>query len=102
MTPRDMSPSESRSMPTHFVHTSVEALRGDVGSQVEDGPVVHPEVARRIACDARLRMVLDDDTRLPVGIGFASRDIPKWLRTEVMRRDNGCVFPGCGTKPYTD
>lgn len=89
-------------VPTVVVHTSIEALRGDKGSEVEGGPVVHPDIARRIACDARLRMVLDDPSGVPVGIGYASRDIPKYLRTEVMRRDRGCVFPGCGTRRFVD
>lgn len=89
-------------VPTVVLHTSVEALRGEQGSEIEGGPVVHPDIARRIACDARLRMVLDDANGVPVGIGYTSRDIPKYLRTEVLRRDRGCVFPGCGTRRYVD
>ncbi|HEV3473493.1 MAG TPA: DUF222 domain-containing protein [Actinomycetota bacterium] len=92
--------SGSTDLPTLVIHTSIDALRGDRGSQIDDGPVLHPEVVRRIACDAKLRFVLDDANGNPVGIGFTSRQIPKWLRTEVMRRDKGCPFPGCGRKRF--
>lgn len=89
-------------VPTVVVHTSVEALPGESGSEIDGGPVVHPDIARRIACDAKLRMVLDDPHGVPVGIGYASRAIPQSLRAEVMRRDRGCTFPGCGTRRYVD
>jgi hypothetical protein len=59
--------------------------------------VVHPEVARRISCDCRLQAVLRDPGGRAVGIGRRSRNVPDWLLRELLSRDGGCSFPGCGT-----
>ncbi len=90
------------SVPTLVVHTSLEALKEGRGGEIEGGSVVHPAIVEQIACDARLRHCLHDADGCTVGIGYASRLIPKWLRSEVLRRDRGCVFPGCGTRRYVD
>jgi hypothetical protein len=63
--------------------------------------VVHPEVARRIACDCRLRAVLREPSGRAVGIGRRSRNVPQWLLRELHSRDDGCCFPGCGTRRFT-
>ncbi|HEX3328161.1 MAG TPA: DUF222 domain-containing protein [Actinomycetota bacterium] len=78
------------------------ALGGDRGGcEFEAGPVVHPEVARRIACDCRLQAVLRDPSGRAVGIGRRSRNVPEWLLRELTARDHGCCFPGCGTRRFT-
>ena len=87
--------------PLLVMHTTTDALLNDAGgSEIEGAGGVHPEVARRIACDARLQHVLHDPCGKTVGIGYESRNIPRWLRRAVMRRDRGCAFPGCGTKRF--
>ena len=70
------------------------------GCELEAGPVLHPEVARRIACDCRLRAVLRDPRERAVGIGQRSRNVPRWLLRELKARDHGCTFPGCGTRRF--
>lgn len=84
--------------PLLVVHTSVDSL--SEGAEVEGSGAVHPEVVKRISCDARLQAVLHDSAGVTVGIGNVSRTIPDWLRREVIRRDRGCVF--CGTMRYVE
>jgi hypothetical protein len=70
------------------------------GCQFEAGPVVNPEIARRISCDCRLQAVLRDPRGRAVGIGRRSRNVPEWLLRELLSRDEGCSFPGCGTRRF--
>ena len=82
---------------TVVVHTE---LGSETGSYIEDGPVLHPEVARRISCDARLQFVVYGRPGDAVGIGRTSRNIPHWLWRQLKHRDGGCTFPGCGRRAY--
>jgi hypothetical protein len=69
------------------------------GCSFEDG-VVHPEIGRRLSCDARLQVVLEDSAGNALGIGRAGRNIPAWLMRQLRYRDHGCTFPGCGTRAF--
>jgi hypothetical protein len=62
--------------------------------------VIHPETARRLACDVRVEMVLQDGTGGVVGIGHAARNVPRWLLRQLRHRDRGCVFPGCEARRF--
>jgi Domain of unknown function (DUF222)/HNH endonuclease len=78
------------------------------------GPI-HPETARRIACDA-VRTVVTvappaaDWTATagsahaePLSVGRSTRTIPAHIRTALLLRDQGCRFPGCDRPPaWTD
>ena len=86
---------------TLVVSTTLEALQSDDrGCEVEGAGVVHPEIARRIACDCRLQIVLRNKDGLAVGLGRTTRNISPSLRREIMHRDGGCTFPGCGSRHY--
>lgn len=61
---------------------------------IEDGPDVPSEVVRRLACDARLEIVVTDADAKPVGIGRISRVVPPALRRRLRERDRGCVVCG--------
>ena len=77
------------------------------------GPI-HPETARRIACDAVRTVVTvappaDDSVAMagtrvmPLSVGRATRTIPAHIRTALHVRDQGCRFPGCDRPPgWTD
>ena len=77
------------------------------------GPI-HPEIARRIACDAvRTEVTVaatpDDSSwilgpsAVPLSVGRATRTIPASIRTALVVRDQGCRFPGCDRPPaWTD
>ena len=88
---------------TVVVATSLAALQSDdLGCELEGAGVIHPEIARRISCDCRLQFVLHRDNGTAAGIGRADRNIPPYLRREMLARDGGCTFPGCGTKRFVD
>jgi hypothetical protein len=91
----------------------VDAAPAELGSV---GPI-HPEMARRIACDAVRTVVTvapsavgaagaDSAARprvLPLSVGRATRTIPAHIRTALVLRDHGCRFPGCDRPPaWTD
>ncbi|MGH9070439.1 MAG: DUF222 domain-containing protein [Acidimicrobiales bacterium] len=83
---------------TVVIHVDANALRrdGEGFIQCDAGVPLAPEVARRLACDARLQVVLDDALGTPVGVGRTSRKTPAWLERLVDRRDgSACRFPGC-------
>jgi hypothetical protein len=51
-------------------------------------------VLRRL-CDTDIEFSVDGPDGATVGIGRASRAIPRWLRRTILRRDQRCRFPGC-------
>lgn len=86
---------------TVVVHADVAALcHGDRSGELEDGPALHPDVVDRLACDARLQVVLHDDDGVVVGIGRSSRTVPSWLLRQLRHRDRHCLFPGCGARRF--
>ena len=77
--------------------TGIAALRG---AQLERGVALHPATAARLSCDCSLEVVGYDEERA-VGIKRASREPPRWLRRQVLKRDHGtCLFPGCGRSSF--
>ena len=79
------------------VHVDVNTLdsqRVHERSEVEAGPSLAPETARRLGCDAALTRIIERDGR-PLSIARRTRTIPPTLRRALKARDQGCVFPGC-------
>jgi len=67
-------------------------------SALEDGQHVPAETSRRLACDAtRVVMRHDPDGRV-TEVGARTRTIPPALRRALHHRDQGCRFPGCGSR----
>ncbi|MDQ3877612.1 MAG: HNH endonuclease [Actinomycetota bacterium] len=92
-----------RAPATIVVHTPIAALLHDgPGSTIEGAGALHPDVVCELTCDSRLQVVLEDEDGNALGIGHTSRKIPPWLRRQVLRRDHGCTFPGCGTRRFID
>ena len=100
------------------VTVSAETLRSGADAQPAElsgvGPI-HPETARRIACDAVRTLVtvappadgsaptVWGTPALPLSVGRATRIIPAHIRTALRLRDQGCRFPGCDRPPaWTD
>jgi hypothetical protein len=70
--------------------------------EIEDGPAVPVETARRLACDASVVKIIEDARGEPLDVGRKTRTIPSALRRALQSRDQGCVFPGCPQKRYVD
>ena len=84
-----------------MLSADLRALNGDEGGcRFEAGPVVHPEVPARIqAAIAGCKRCCASRGRA-VGIGRRSRNVPDRLMRELLSRDDGCSFPGCGTRRF--
>jgi Domain of unknown function (DUF222)/HNH endonuclease len=71
-------------------------------SEIEDGPVLPAETVRRLACDASLVGIMENDKGEPLNVGRKTRSIPPALRRALNARDGGCRFPGCTHKRFVD
>jgi hypothetical protein len=89
--------------PTVVVHADLRFLAGGDGSAELDalGPVSR-EVARRLACDAKVLVSADSPGGQALNLGRARRDPSDAQRIEIRRRDKGCRFPGCSHTEFTD
>ena len=88
------------------VHVEAPALAGSGGEEapagpcvLHEGPAIHPETARRLACDASVVRILERDGR-PLSVGRRSRSVPTGLRRALRSRDRTCRFPGCGQRRF--
>jgi hypothetical protein len=85
---------------TVVVHAPMETVtEGERNGVSSTGVALHPEIVRRLACDARIQVVGHRGDGAVVGIGATSRVIPRWLRRAIERRDGfRCTFPNCGSR----
>ena len=58
------------------------------------GAAVSGDTAKRLACDATVRAMLEGDGE-PLKLGRATRTPNRAQRRALSRRDGGCRFPGC-------
>jgi hypothetical protein len=86
------------------VHVAAATLQGGGGHycEFEDGPAVAAETVRRLACDASLVAIVENEKGEPLSVGRKTRSIPPALQRALNSRDQGCRFPGCTHKKYTD
>jgi hypothetical protein len=86
---------------TVVIHARLEGLlSGDGGCEIEGGPVISPQTARRLACNARVQMVLEDEGGQPLRLGRMTREPPAWMMRQLRYRDRECAFPGCGSRRF--
>jgi len=85
------------------VHVDAAALAGeaDRGCELDDGPAVAPETARRLSCDSSLVRIVERDGEA-LTVGRRTRTIPPALRRALQSRDRGCRFPGCENLRFVD
>ena len=79
------------------VHVDAATLTTDAHgrSELEDGPVISTETARRLGCDADVVAQVEQDG-LPLSVGRKRRTVPPALRRLLEARDGDtCCFPGC-------
>ena len=86
------------------VHVAAETLRhGRAGCcEIEHGPAIAAQTARRMSCDASVVELIEDEDGEPLDIGRKRRTISAPLRRLLTARDKGCRFPGCGNARYID
>lgn len=61
------------------------------------------DVLRRIVCDAVVSRIVLDPNGVPLDVGRARRTFPPHIRRALIKRDQGCAFPGCDRPPsWTD
>ena len=88
---------------TVVVHASLETLAGaERNAEVEDGPVIGPETARRLACDGRIQIVAEDREGHALRLGRITRVPSAPMLRQLRHRDRECRFPGCGKRRFTN
>ena len=87
---------------TVVVHASLEALAGRRNAETEHGAVMPPEALQRLACDARVQVVAEDDAGDAVGFGRTRREPSAAMIRQLRHRDRGCRFPGCGSTAFAN
>ena len=85
------------------VHVDAGALErdGEGGCELEDGPALALETARRLGCDASVVRIREREG-VALSVGRKRRTIPPNLRRALQARDRGCRFPGCGNHRFVD
>jgi hypothetical protein len=71
-------------------------------SELEDGPVLAGESARRLACDASVVRLVEDGAGMPLNVGRKTRSIPAAIYRALKARDRGCRFPGCTARHFVE
>jgi hypothetical protein len=95
-------PERGGEKPHLLLIADLATLRLEPGSrlaQLDWGPLVTGETARRIAEDASVTPVLVDGERKPLHIGRRSRTIPTSVRKALNLRDRGCQGDKSCTMP---
>jgi Domain of unknown function (DUF222) len=87
-----------------IVHVSAETLRDQHAGccEFEDGPSMAAETARRLACDASVVALIEDENGEPLNVGRKTRTISSPLRRFLKARDKGCRFAGCTNTRHVD
>ncbi len=86
------------------VHVAAETLRDRAAGccEFEQGPSMAAETARRLACDASVVALIEDEDGEPLNVGRKTRTISAPLRRLLNARDKGCRFPGCANSRHID
>jgi hypothetical protein len=71
-------------------------------SDIEDGPTLAAETARRLACDGPIVGIVEDDDGEPLNVGRKTRAISPALKRSLASRDGGCRFPSCNRTRFTE
>jgi hypothetical protein len=92
--------SASGSAADHYqvvVHVDETALHGGAGRA--DVPL---ETVKRLACDASLVVVTEDERGTPLSVGRKQRTVSTPIRRALWARDRHCTFPGCQRTRFVD
>jgi len=99
--PRDLAGGDRQQI---VVHVDAETLKHSHAGrcELEPGPSIAAETARRLSCDASIVRIVESEKGEPLDVGRRTRTIPPAIRRALNSRDRGCRFPGCSFKRYVD
>ena len=99
--PRDLSGADQQQI---VVQVDAETLQHSCAGrcELEHGPAIAAETARRLACDASVVAIIENGDGKPLNVGRRTRIIPPAIRRALNSRDRGCRFPGCSFRRYVD
>jgi hypothetical protein len=94
-------PASAGERPQVAVVVDLRSLQGETGhrSELDHVGPVHPEVIRRLACDASITRVVTRGASEPLDVGRRTPAVPAPMRRAVVVRDGRCRFPGCDRPP---
>jgi hypothetical protein len=87
---------------TVVIHASLEALSGRRNAETEHGAVMPPEALQRLACDARIQVVAENEANDAIALGRTKREPSASMMRQLRHRDRGCRFPGCGSTAFAN
>jgi len=79
------------------VHVDESALSGGTGRS--SLPI---ESVKRMCCDAKAVVLVENDDGTPLSVGRKSRTVPTAIKRALQARDKGCTFPGCRHERFVD
>ena len=79
------------------VHVDQSALTNSVGRS--SLPI---ESVKRLCCDGKAVVLVEDDHGEPLSIGRKTRTVPTAMKRALKARDKGCAFPGCHHERFVD
>ena len=99
--PKDLSGADRQQI---VVHVDAGTFRDSHPGrcELEHGPAIAAETARRLACDCSVVRIFETEQSEPLDVGRKTRTIPPGIRRALNARDRGCRFPGCHFKRYVD
>jgi hypothetical protein len=99
--PRDLSGADRKQI---VVHVDAETFKHRHAGrcELEQGPSIAAETARRLGCDCSVVRIVENEKGEPLDVGRKTRTIPPAIRRALNARDKGCRFPGCTFKRYVD
>lgn len=87
------------------VHVDAEVLadpRSPGRSELDSGPALAGESARRMACDSSIVRLTENADGMPLNVGRKTRSIPPAIHRALKARDRGCRFPGCTARHFVE
>ena len=95
------APQYGADRPRVLVNIDYDVLVGKLGTAtlLNTGDRITAREARRLACDAGILPVVMGGDSVPLDVGRERRLFTSTLRQLVIRRDEGCAFPGCDRGP---
>ena len=98
-----LPPGDQQTLVVVEAGLDVLANDGDGSCNVEHGPTIVSETARRLCCDATVVLAVHDDDGRLVAHTAPTSSIPRAARRALRRRDKArCQFPGCTAEGHVD